>query len=70
MKRILDKQMDRQDFIKHMAVGAVALVGGGVLIRMGLLGNGSDRTSRQAGYGDSAYGGSKQGGEQPARRAA
>lgn len=24
LKSILDKQMDRQDFIKHVAVGAVA----------------------------------------------
>ncbi len=70
LKSILDKQMDRQDFIKHVAVGAVALVGGGALIRMAMSDNGSGRTSHQAGYGDSAYGGTKQGGEQPARRAA
>ncbi len=67
LKSILDKQMDRQDFIKHVAVGAVALVGGGALIRMGLSDNRSGGTSQQVGYGDSAYGGTKQGGEKPRR---
>lgn len=70
LKNILDKQMDRQDFIKHVAVGAVALVGGGALIRMSMSNNPSGQASQQVGYGDSAYGGTNQGGDQPARRAA
>ena len=67
---LFSKSMSRQDFLKHAAMGAVALVGGGALLRMGLSDNRSGGTSQKVGYGDSAYGGIKQGGEQPARRAA
>lgn len=67
LKQLLGKPMNRQEFINHVAIGAVAVVGGSALVRTGLSGNGSGRTT-QAGYGDSAYGGVKQGGEQPVRR--
>ncbi|GFM24681.1 uncharacterized protein PO2_contig-046-9 [Mycobacterium sp. PO2] len=70
LNQLLGKPMNRQDFIKHIAIGAVAVVGGGALLRIGMSGSGSGRVSQQSGYGGSAYGGVKQGGDQPTRRTA
>lgn len=69
LNQLFGKPMNRQDFIKHIAIGVVAVVGGGALVRMGLSGGRFDRTA-QVEYDDSAYGGVKQGGEQPSRRPA
>lgn len=46
--------MDRKDFIKHIAVGAVALVGGGALLPYI---TSPPAPSADIGYGGSAYGG-------------
>ena len=51
---ILKKKMDRQDFIKHLAIGAVALSGAGTALR--LLSQKQNKTA-DGGYGSSAYGG-------------
>lgn len=56
---LLNKKMDRADFLKHLAVGVVALTGvGGVLRTLGESPQ-SPKTSQQA-YGNSTYGGSRQ----------
>ncbi|MDB5176632.1 MAG: hypothetical protein JWN75_300 [Candidatus Saccharibacteria bacterium] len=55
---ILNKKMDRQDFIKHVAIGIVALTGAGSALR--LLAP-KQNTSVSSGYGGSAYGGIKEG---------
>lgn len=47
-KGILDKQMNRQNFIKHSIVGTVAPVNGGTLIRMGLSHNGPNQSLQQS----------------------
>ena len=53
---VLNKEMDRKDFIKHLAVGAVALAGLGWALR--LL---ADKRSGSAdnGYSSAAYGDAK-----------
>ncbi|MFZ2544921.1 MAG: hypothetical protein WAW80_03015 [Candidatus Saccharimonadales bacterium] len=53
---ILNKKMDRQDFLKHIAIGAVAVSGAGAALR--LLGP-SKPAGKSSGYGSSAYGGAK-----------
>lgn len=60
---LLNKQMDRRDFLRHLAVGALMVVGGGVIAKsLGLpekLGFGQEQPSTMTfGYGSSAYGGS------------
>ncbi len=54
---ILNKKMDRQDFIKHVAVGVVALTGAGTALR--LLNQKPAAGQSSVGYGGSAYGGEK-----------
>lgn len=53
---ILNKKMDRQDFIKHLAVAAVALSGAGAALRL-LSQKQPSSAIRTDGYGGSAYGG-------------
>lgn len=52
---ILNKKMDRQDFIKHVAIGMVAISGAGAALR--LLAPKQKQQKSTAGYGASAYGG-------------
>lgn len=62
LKTILSKRMDRKDFIKHVAFGAVALIGGSFLVRMASLNADGDNASPAPvlAYGKgSAYGGDK-----------
>lgn len=57
---LLNKKMDRQNFLKHVAVGMVAISGAGAALR--LLNQNQKpaaTTSQSVGYGGSAYGGSK-----------
>ena len=51
---ILNKKMDRQNFIKHLAIGMVAVSGVGTALKF--LAPQQDKSSA-AGYGSSAYGG-------------
>ncbi|HEX4662440.1 MAG TPA: hypothetical protein VH144_02395 [Candidatus Saccharimonadales bacterium] len=54
---LLQKKMDRKDFLKHVGIGFVVLTGATTLIKtLNTLG----APSKQAnGYGSSAYGGEK-----------
>jgi hypothetical protein len=51
--------MHRKDFLKHVAIGAVALLGGGVLLRLSASNSGHSGDGRPStgGYGDITYGG-------------
>lgn len=55
---ILNKKMDRQGFIKHVAVGVVAMTGAGAALRF-MNPKPTTTTSQSVGYGGSAYGGVK-----------
>lgn len=57
---ILNKKMDRQDFIKHVAIGIVAISGAGSALR--LLAP-KQQNAVDHGYGGSAYGGAKAAGK-------
>ena len=54
---LLAKKMDRQDFIKHVAIGMVAVSGAGAALR--LLAPKQKQQAMNSGYGVSAYGGIK-----------
>ncbi len=54
---ILNKKMDRQSFIKHVAVGVVAMTGAGAALRF--MNPKPAATNQTVGYGGSAYGGTK-----------
>lgn len=58
-KTLLSKRMDRKDFLKHLAIGAVALVGGGALLRQTAQENQPDAVSTAStpGFGAGVYGG-------------
>ena len=53
---VLNKKMDRQDFIKHVAIGMVAISGAGTALRLLSV---SKPKTQSVGYGGSAYGGTK-----------
>lgn len=53
---LLSKKMNRQDFIKHTAIGIVALTGFGAALRL-LSQPKQKQASTDVGYGGSAYGG-------------
>jgi hypothetical protein len=48
--------MDRSGFLKHVAIGMVAMTGAGAALRM-LTPKSQQHSSTGGGYGDSAYGG-------------
>lgn len=54
---ILDKKMDRQDFLKHVAIGLVALSGAGAALKV----LGSSQTKQQSSAKSNSYGGSAYG---------
>ena len=56
LTNLLTKEMDRRDFLKHVAIGMVAMTGLGALVRT-LNDVGSKKQS--VGYGASAYGGGR-----------
>lgn len=57
-KSLLQKKMDRQGFLKHVAVGAMALIGGGALLRLAVLDKNSSSRRGGSAYGaESVYGG-------------
>lgn len=59
MSALLNKKMDRQNFLKHVAVGMVAMSGAGAALRLLNQNQKPATTSQSVGYGGSAYGGSK-----------
>lgn len=54
---LLNTKMDRQDFLKSIAIGAVAASGAGAALR--LLAPKQQKSDATLGYGSSAYGGVK-----------
>lgn len=61
LNTVLSKKMSRQDFLKHAAMGAVAVVGGGALLHLTSLKPGASEANvgSTANYGDAPYGGSQ-----------
>jgi hypothetical protein len=56
LEALLEKDMDRRDFLKHVGFGFAALTGlAGLLKTLNGLG---EKQPQQLGYGASAYGGS------------
>ncbi len=72
---LLNKEMDRKDFLKHVAVGVVALTGASTIMRTlnpSLAGRPQGSGSGSVGgygYGASAYGGAANQVSRPARAA-
>jgi hypothetical protein len=60
VSELLNKEMDRQDFLKHIAIGLVALSGFGAVLRYAAPKQGHNQTTNSLGYGSSAYGGSSE----------
>lgn len=58
LNALLEKKMDRQDFLKYIAVGMVALSGIGSALKVL---SAKTETPVNGGYGSSAYGGDKPG---------
>jgi hypothetical protein len=58
---ILNKEMNRQDFLKHIAIGALALTGFGMALRLMSQDQTPPSFSSPDGYDAGAYGGSKEG---------
>ena len=55
---LLQKEMDRKSFLKHVGIGFVAMTGVAALLKT--LNNFGDNTTRVGrGYGSSAYGGAR-----------
>lgn len=55
---VLQKEVDRKDFLKHVGIAAAAVVGVPTLLKV--VGQGNLRpSSNTVGYGASAYGGTK-----------
>jgi hypothetical protein len=55
---LLQKRMDRKDFLKHLAVGALMVTGVATILKtVGTMTN-LGKPAVQTGYGSSAYGGS------------
>lgn len=56
VQTLLQKKMDRREFIKHVGIGFAALVGVSAVLRtMSSMGN----KQQSLGYGSSSYGGVK-----------
>ena len=53
---VLNKKMDRQGFLKHVAIGVVALSGAGTALKL-LSPREKQPQTKANGYGGSAYGG-------------
>jgi len=57
IKRLLEKEMDRKEFLAHVGAGALTIVGISGLTKT--LIDFTGRPTRISGYGSSAYGGKK-----------
>ncbi len=58
LQTLLNKKMDRQDFLKHAAVGVIAIASAGTVSRL-LSMQSQKSASVDLGYGNSAYGGDR-----------
>lgn len=62
--QLLQKEMDRKDFLRHVGVAAAVIVGIPTLLgALGRLQSGSQPASQSFGYGASAYGGDSKPGQ-------
>lgn len=61
LNSLLQKEMDRKEFLKLVGVGLVAMTGAASLLKtLSLIGSGSGgQAARSLGYGSSPYGGNK-----------
>lgn len=55
---LLNKKMDRADFLKHVAIGVVAISGVAGVLRA--ISGGEQKQDTASSYGGSTYGGTKQ----------
>lgn len=56
---LLQKEMDRKDFLKHIGIGVIALTGLSAVLKTLIQQPTATNSVSQAGYGGSAYGGTK-----------
>jgi len=56
---LLQKQMDRKDFLKHVGIAAIALTGVSAIVKTLVDQPTVQNVQKQAGYGGSVYGGLK-----------
>jgi hypothetical protein len=61
IQTILNKRMDRKEFIQHLGVGSLFLLGGGMFYQAIMNSQQQGKVSRATtkGYGASAYGGQR-----------
>ena len=57
--QLLQKEMDRKDFLKHVGIGVIALTGLSAVLKTLIQQPTASKSASQAGYGGSAYGGVK-----------
>lgn len=58
LSQLLEKEMDRKDFLKHVAVAAIALTGATAVLKALMHQSGTANSKAEdKGYGSSAYGG-------------
>jgi hypothetical protein len=57
--KLLQKEMDRKDFLKHVGIAAVALTGASAILKVLVDQPTRQKVQQQAGYGGSVYGGVK-----------
>lgn len=67
IEKLLQKQMDRKDFLRHVAIGFAAIAGITTVAKT--LSTLSGDKSQSMGYGSSAYGGGSQKASDPRKQA-
>ena len=61
VEEILNKKMDRKDFLRHIGIGALLLGGAGAALKaLGELDTKKSQKKVSQGYGSMAYGGKKE----------
>ena len=58
VNQLMEKEMDRRDFLKHVGIGFLAFTGVAAIVKTLNTLNGSNQT---VGYGSGAYGGNASG---------
>ena len=59
MQKLLQKEMDRKDFLKHVGVGFAAIVGITTVLKTVSNLSGNDKQKQGYGYNSGVYGGGK-----------
>lgn len=59
MQKLLQKEMDRKDFLKHVGIGFAAIMGVTTVLKTINTLSGNDQKKQTVGYSSGAYGGSK-----------